>query len=74
MEIYLNERPSFVLFLPQLRPDVTRQPIEIYGLTPTSWAAILAAASAGHAAHDHHPPGLFAAGDRRRQPQVCAGG
>jgi adenylylsulfate reductase subunit A len=34
MEDYLNERPSFVLFLASRGQDVTREPIEIYGSDP----------------------------------------
>jgi adenylylsulfate reductase subunit A len=34
MKDYLNERPSFVLFLASRGQDVTREPIEIYGSDP----------------------------------------
>lgn len=34
MEDYLNERPSFVLFLASRGQDVTKEPIEIYGSDP----------------------------------------
>jgi adenylylsulfate reductase subunit A len=34
MKDYLNERPSFVLFLAARGQDVTREPIEIYGSDP----------------------------------------
>jgi adenylylsulfate reductase subunit A len=34
MRDYLNERPSFVLFLASRGQDITREPIEIYGSDP----------------------------------------
>ena len=63
MEDYLNERPSFVLFLASRGQDVTREPIEIYGSDPY----ILGGHTGGGFWVDMQRmttiPGLFAAGE-----------
>ena len=70
MEDYLNERPSFVLFLASRGQDVTKEPIEIYGSDPY----ILGGHTGGGFWVDMRRmttvPGLFAAGgDGWRQSQ-----
>lgn len=63
MEDYLNERPSFVLFLASRGQDVTKEPIEIYGSDPY----ILGGHTGGGFWVDMRRmttvPGLFAAGE-----------
>lgn len=63
MEDYLNERPSFVLFLASRGQDVTREPIEIFGSDPY----ILGGHTGGGFWVDMQRmttlPGLFAAGE-----------
>ena len=60
---YLNERPSFVLFLASRGQDVTKEPIEIYGSDPY----ILGGHTMGGFWVDEDRmttiPGLFAAGE-----------
>ncbi|MBP3730896.1 MAG: adenylyl-sulfate reductase subunit alpha [Mailhella sp.] len=63
MEDYLNERPSFVLFLASRGQDVLKEPIEIYGSDPY----ILGGHTGGGYWVDIERmttlPGLFAAGE-----------
>lgn len=63
MEDYLNERPSFVLFLASRGQDVNKEPIEIYGSDPY----ILGGHTGGGYWVDMQRmttlPGLFAAGE-----------
>lgn len=63
MTDYLNERPSFVLFLASRGQDVTKEPIEIYGSDPY----ILGGHTMGGFWVDMERmttvPGLFAAGE-----------
>jgi adenylylsulfate reductase subunit A len=63
MRDYLNERPSFVLFLAARGQDVTREPVEIYGSDPY----ILGGHTGGGYWVDMQRmttiPGLFAAGE-----------
>lgn len=63
MEDYLNERPSFVLFLASRGQDVTKEPIEIFGSDPY----IVGGHTGGGFWVDEQRmttvPGLFAAGE-----------
>jgi adenylylsulfate reductase subunit A len=60
---YLNERPSFVLFLASRGQDVTREPIEIYGSDPYIVGGHTQSGFWVDAARMTTVPGLFAAGE-----------
>ena len=62
MEDYLNERPSFVLFLASQGQDVTKSPSRLWP-DPTSRRAHRRRVLGGHATHDDRAS-LFAAGRR----------
>lgn len=63
MEDYLNERPSFVLFLASRGQDVTREPIEIYGSDPYIMGGHTGGGYWVDLARMTTLPGLFAAGE-----------
>lgn len=63
MEDYLNERPSFVLFLASRGQDVTREPIEIYGSDPYIAGGHTGAGFWVDLNRMTTLPGLFAAGE-----------
>jgi len=60
---YLNERPSFVLFLASRGQDVTREPIEIYGSDPYIVGGHTQSGFWVDAARMTTVAGLFAAGE-----------
>ena len=63
MTDYLNERPSFVLFLASRGQDVTREPIEIYGSDPYILGGHTMGGFWVNADRMTTIPGLFAAGE-----------
>lgn len=63
MEDYLNERPSFVLFLASRGQDVTKEPIEIYGSDPYIMGGHTGGGYWVDAARMTTVGGLFAAGE-----------
>lgn len=63
LEDYLNERPSFVLFLASRGQDVTREPIEIYGSDPYIVGGHTGSGYWVDASRMTTLPGLFAAGE-----------
>ncbi|MEG2172983.1 MAG: adenylyl-sulfate reductase subunit alpha [Desulfovibrionaceae bacterium] len=63
MEDYLNERPSFVLFLASRGQDVTKEPIEIYGSDPYILGGHTGGGYWVDAARMTTVAGLFAAGE-----------
>jgi adenylylsulfate reductase, subunit A len=63
MKDYLNERPSFVLFLASRGQDVTREPIEIYGSDPYIVGGHTMGGFWVDLSRMTTVPGLFAAGE-----------
>lgn len=63
MTDYLNERPSFVLFLASRGQDVTKEPIEIYGSDPYIMGGHTMGGFWVDMARMTTVPGLFAAGE-----------
>lgn len=63
MEDYLNERPSFVLFLASRGQDITKDPIEIYGSDPYIVGGHTGSGYWVDANRMTTLPGLFAAGE-----------
>ncbi len=60
---YLNERPSFVLFLASLGRDVTKEPVEIYGSDPYIMGGHTGGGYWVDMGRMTTLPGLFAAGE-----------
>ena len=60
---YLNERPSFVLFLASRNQDISRDPIEIYGSDPYIVGGHTASGYWIDVKRGTTVPGLFACGD-----------
>ncbi|SHJ10142.1 adenylyl-sulfate reductase subunit alpha [Desulfofundulus thermosubterraneus] len=60
---YLNERPSFVLFLAARGQDITREPIEVYGSDPYIVGGHTASGYWIDVKRATTLPGLFACGD-----------
>lgn len=60
---YLNERPSFVLFLASRGQDITKEPIEIYGSDPYIVGGHTGSGFWVDTARMTTLPGLFAAGE-----------
>ena len=63
MEDYLNERPSFVLFLASRGQDITKEPIEIYGSDPYIVGGHTGSGYWVDQSRMTTLPGLFAAGE-----------
>lgn len=63
MEDYLNERPSFILFLASRGQNITKSPIEIYGSDPYIVGGHTGSGFWVDMARMTTVPGLFAAGE-----------